>query len=47
MGLVVSRFGGGRTIGFMIPAMEDMIELRDGIATFDTYWHIALKSVFT
>ena len=44
MRLAVSRFRGGRTVGFVIPAMQDMIQLRDGIATFDTYWHIALKS---
>lgn len=29
----------------MISAMEDVVELRDGIATFDAYWHNARKKI--
>ena len=31
--------------GFVVSAMEDVIKLRDWVATFDTYWHNALESV--
>ena len=40
-GLVVSRVRDGRGGGFVVSAVEDVIELRDGIATFDAYWHNA------
>lgn len=43
MGWVRDRRSGG----FVISAMEDVVELRDGIATFDTYWHNALERIFT
>ena len=32
-------------IGFVVSAMEDVVELRDGIATFDTYWHNAFNDL--
>ena len=30
----------------MVSAVEDVVELRDGIAAFDTYWHNALEEDF-
>ena len=36
-----------RSGGFVISAMEDVVELRDGITTFDTYWHNALLKFLT
>lgn len=33
-----------RSGGFVISAVEDVVELRDGIATLDTYRHTALES---
>lgn len=46
-GLLVSRLRDRRRGDFVVPTVEDVVELRDGIATFDTYWHNALKRVFT
>lgn len=43
MSRIRARWSGG----FVISAVEDVVELRDGIATFDTYWHSALERVFT
>ena len=37
----MSRVREGRSGGFVVSAMEDVVELRDGIATFDAYWHNA------
>lgn len=42
-GLGVSRMRDRRSGSFVISAMEDVVELRDGIAAFDTYWHNALR----
>ncbi len=39
--LLAGRIGDGRSGGFVISAMEDVVELGDGIATFDTDWHNA------
>lgn len=39
----MSRIRCRRSGGFVVSAMEDVVELRDGIATFDTYWHNALR----
>ena len=43
----MSRIGDGRSGGFVISAMEYVVELRDGIATFDTYWHNAPERMST
>lgn len=37
----MSRTRDRRTGGFVVSAMEDVVKLRDGIATFDAYWHNA------
>lgn len=42
-GPLVGRIRDRRSGGFVISAMEDVVELRDGIATFDAYWHNARK----
>ena len=39
----MSRVREGRSGRFVVSAMEDVVELRDGIATFDAYWHNALE----
>lgn len=46
-GLGVSRIRDRRSGGFVISAVEDVVELRDGIAAFDTYWHNARERIFT
>ncbi len=43
----MNRIRDRRSGGFVISAMEDVVKLRDGIATFDTYWHNALVKVLT
>ena len=37
----MSRVREGRRGGFVVSAMQDVVELRDRIATFDAYWHNA------
>ena len=37
----MSRVRDGRSGGSVVSTMEDVVELRDGIATFDAYWHNA------
>ena len=43
--LLVGRVRDRRSGDFVVPAMEDVVELRDRIATFDTYWHHALHMI--
>ena len=40
-GILVSRIRDGRGGRLVVSAVEDVVELRDGIATFDAYWHNA------
>ena len=44
VGVLVSGVGDRRSGGFVISTMEDVVELRDGVATLDTYRHSALES---
>ena len=44
-GPLVGQIRDRRSGGFVISAMEDVVELRDGIATFDAYWHNARKKI--
>ena len=44
-GPLVGQMRDRRNGGFVISAMEDVVELRDGIATFDAYWHYARKRI--
>ena len=37
----MSRVRGRRSGGFVVSAMEDVVKLRDRIATFDAYRHNA------
>ena len=37
----MSRIRDRRSGGFVVSAVEDVVELTDGIATFNAYWHNA------
>lgn len=43
----MSRVGDRRSVGFVVSAMEYVVELRYGIAAFDAHWHNILETIFT